>query len=54
VPVAALISVRDFDTEGLALGTDPDFMALIERARSQHKAGMGLSSDEVRRELGIF
>jgi hypothetical protein len=32
---------------------NPEFVALIERSRSQHKPGSGLSSDEMRSELGI-
>jgi antitoxin (DNA-binding transcriptional repressor) of toxin-antitoxin stability system len=53
VPIAALVSIDDVDLESLALGADPEFLALIEQARAQHEAGLGLSTEEVRRELGI-
>jgi hypothetical protein len=41
------------DIESVSLSMNPDFIALIERSRAQHKPGSGISSDEMRRELGI-
>jgi hypothetical protein len=45
------IGETDLDTASLA--DDPKFMAIIEQARAQRRAGLGMSSDEVRRALGI-
>ena len=52
-PIAALVPIDDADLETVALGTNPRFMELIERARAQYRSGQSLSSDEVRRELGL-
>jgi len=32
---------------------NPKFIAIIKRACAQHRAGLGLSSDEIRREFGL-
>ena len=52
-PVAALLSISELDLESLSLGTNPKFLAILENARTQHRAGQGLPSDEVRRQLGL-
>jgi hypothetical protein len=39
--------------ETLKLSTHPKFLALIERSRARQKAEGGISSDEMRRRLGI-
>ncbi len=52
-PVAALFPIDDADLEGLALSTNPKFLAILEEARAQLRAGEGLSLGEARRELGI-
>jgi hypothetical protein len=52
-PVAALVSIGELDLESLSLGTNPKFLAILETARAQHRAGQGLSPDEVRRDLGL-
>ncbi len=51
--IAALLPIDDADLESLALSLSPKFQALIEQAREEYRNGAGLSSDEVRRELGI-
>jgi hypothetical protein len=53
VPIAALVSIDEFDAECIALVMDSEFLTLIERARAEQKAGLGLSREDVRRELGI-
>ena len=50
-PVAAVVSLRDVDREGLRLGTDPEFMAIIEQARAEFRSGRKLSLEEMRREV---
>ena len=51
--VAALMPVEDEELGTLSLGSNPRFRALLETARAQRRAGQGLTSEEVRRELGL-
>jgi hypothetical protein len=51
--VAALMPVDDEDVDRLSLASNPKFVAILESARAQRRAGQGLSSEEVRRELGL-
>jgi antitoxin (DNA-binding transcriptional repressor) of toxin-antitoxin stability system len=53
VPIAALVPIDELDLESLVLGRDPRFLAIIEEARAQCRRGLGLSSADVRRELGL-
>lgn len=41
------------DRETLSLSTNPDFIALLERSRARMKLEGGLTTDEVRRRLGL-
>jgi hypothetical protein len=41
-PVAALVSLRKVDRESLELGTNPEFLKIIEAARKQIRAGKKL------------
>jgi antitoxin (DNA-binding transcriptional repressor) of toxin-antitoxin stability system len=50
-PVAALVPIDEADLDAEALGSDPRFLALIERARAEHRAGGSRPADEVWREL---
>jgi len=52
-PVAALVSIKNADLETITLSTNPQFLALIERSRARQKAKGGISSDEMRRRLGL-
>jgi PHD/YefM family antitoxin component YafN of YafNO toxin-antitoxin module len=52
-PVAALMPISDVDLETVALASNPKFLAILETARGQRRAGQGLTPDEVRRELGL-
>ena len=52
-PVAALIVIRNTDLETASLSTNPKFLALIERSRIRRRAEGGISSEEMRRRLGI-
>ena len=54
VPIAALVPIDELDRESLALGDNPRLMAILEEARAQCRQGLGLSSDAVRRELGLL
>lgn len=52
-PVAVLLPLENADLETVSLSTDPRFLALIERSRSRLAQEGGLSSEEVRRQLGL-
>jgi PHD/YefM family antitoxin component YafN of YafNO toxin-antitoxin module len=50
-PVAAIVSLKDIDRESLALSFNPEFMAIIEQARAECRAGKTLSLEEMKREV---
>ncbi len=52
-PVAALLGIEEEDLETLVLGRDPRFMAMIERAREDVRAGRVYTEEEVRKHLGM-
>ena len=52
-PVAALVAIENADLETVSLSTHPDFLALIERSRARRQAEGGISSEEMRRRLGL-
>jgi antitoxin (DNA-binding transcriptional repressor) of toxin-antitoxin stability system len=52
-PVAVLIPVQGTDLESLSLSTDPDFLDMLERSRREQREARGISSEEMRRRLGI-
>jgi prevent-host-death family protein len=52
-PIAALVSIENADLETVSLSTNRKFLALIERSRTRQGAEGGISSDEMRRRLGV-
>ena len=52
-PVAALISVDEFDYESLSLSTNPTFIDIIARSRARLEKEGGIPAVEMRRRLGI-
>ena len=52
-PVAVMVSIELADHESISLSLDPEFLAIIERSRARHRQEGGLSSEEVRRQLGL-
>ena len=52
-PVAALVSLQNADWETVRLSCHPDFLALIQRSRERQEREGGISSDELRRRLGL-
>jgi antitoxin (DNA-binding transcriptional repressor) of toxin-antitoxin stability system len=52
-PVAALVAIENADLETVSLGTNPAFLALIERSRARRRTEGGLSADEMRRRWGL-
>jgi len=52
-PIAALVSIENTDLETVSLSTNRKFLELIERSRARQRAEGGISSDEMRRRLGV-
>ncbi|MCK4485635.1 MAG: type II toxin-antitoxin system prevent-host-death family antitoxin [Desulfobacterales bacterium] len=52
-PVAALLPLDNTDIETATLSTNPKFLALIERSRRRQTTEGGISSQEMRKRLGI-
>jgi antitoxin (DNA-binding transcriptional repressor) of toxin-antitoxin stability system len=50
-PRALILPLSDVDLETIALGTNPEFIALIERSRARARAEGGLSPAEMRRRV---
>jgi antitoxin (DNA-binding transcriptional repressor) of toxin-antitoxin stability system len=53
MPVAVLLPLVNADLETVSLGSNPQFLALIERSRLRLAAEGALSLADVRRQLGI-
>jgi hypothetical protein len=51
--VAAVVRLADEDLESLAVGTHPDFHAIIERSRARYREEGGISLDEIRRKYSV-
>jgi antitoxin (DNA-binding transcriptional repressor) of toxin-antitoxin stability system len=51
-PVAVLVAIDDADLESIALGTNREFLDLIERSRARVRAEGGISSEEMCRRFG--
>jgi len=47
-----MVSLRHIDPECLALSTNRDFLAIIERARREVAAGQTVSLDALKQEYG--
>jgi len=52
-PVAALIAIENADLETISLSTNPEFIKIIQRSRERQKREGGISSEEMRRRLGV-
>ena len=52
-PVAAVVAIEEEDIETISVGTNSQFLALIERSRARQKAEGGITSQEMRRRLKI-
>ena len=53
-PIAVLLAIEGVDLETMELSNNPKFLALIERSRKRHSEEGGISSDEMRRRLGLI
>ncbi len=52
-PIAALIYITGDDLESATLSTHPKFLAILEESLTRLRAEGGISSDEMRRRLGL-
>jgi antitoxin (DNA-binding transcriptional repressor) of toxin-antitoxin stability system len=52
-PMAVLLPIDNTDLETVALGSNPRFLAMIERSRMRQREQGDLSPDQVRRRLGL-
>jgi len=50
-PIAAIISLRKVDRESKSLSTNPEFMAIIEKARKEFKSGKKISLEEMKQAV---
>ena len=50
-PVAALVSLKHVDRESLVLSTSPEFLRLMQEARTEVERGDVVSLDDMKREL---
>jgi antitoxin (DNA-binding transcriptional repressor) of toxin-antitoxin stability system len=51
LPTAVILPLTNTDLETVALGTNPDFIALIERSRARLRQEGGLSAAEMRQRV---
>jgi antitoxin (DNA-binding transcriptional repressor) of toxin-antitoxin stability system len=51
--VATIVPADEEDAESMLLSINPRFRAILERSRSRLESEGGLSSEEVRKRLGI-
>ena len=52
-PVAVLLPLENTDLETASMSSNPRFLKLIERSRSRVSQEGGISSAELRRQLGL-
>ncbi len=52
-PIAALVSLENTDWETISLSSNPEFIKLIEQSRLSRRQKGGISSEEMRRRLGL-
>jgi prevent-host-death family protein len=52
-PVAVIVGLENTDMESVSLANNPEFLAIIERSRARQQREGGLSSEEVRHQLGL-
>jgi antitoxin (DNA-binding transcriptional repressor) of toxin-antitoxin stability system len=51
--VATIVPANEQDAESMLLSINPKFNAILERSRQRLQTEGGLSSDEVRKQLGL-
>lgn len=53
-PLAALVPIEEADLESLSLGTNPEFLALLEHSRRRLRSHGGVSAARMRKRLGLL
>ena len=51
IPTAVMLPLDDVDLESIAMSTNPEFIALIERSRARAREEGEVSADEMRRRV---
>jgi hypothetical protein len=49
--IAVVTALKDIAPESFTLGTNPEFLSIIQNARQEFKAGEKLSLEEMKREI---
>lgn len=49
--IAIVTAIKDIDRASFSLNLNPEFLAIIQNAREEFKAGKKLSLEEMRREV---
>jgi prevent-host-death family protein len=52
-PLAALVPIEEADLESLSLGTNPEFLALLEQSRLRLRNLGGVPAAKMRERLGL-
>jgi prevent-host-death family protein len=52
-PLAAVVSLEGIDLESFSLSMNPKFIQIMEKSRESARIHGALTSDEVRKKLGI-
>jgi hypothetical protein len=52
-PILGIVGVDEDEVEAWSLGSNPDFLALMERFRERGRREGGIALEEVRCQLGI-
>ena len=52
-PIGVLLPVRDADLETVSLSLNPKFLAILEKSKRSYYEKGGISSEELRQNLGI-
>ncbi len=50
-PIAAIVSLENVDQETLALSINPEFIEILQQARTEFAAGKKLSLEEMERQF---
>src|SRR5262245_52717619 len=53
IPVLGVVGIEEADVEAWSLGSNPEFLAMIERFRERGRREGGFPLAEVRRQLGV-
>jgi antitoxin (DNA-binding transcriptional repressor) of toxin-antitoxin stability system len=50
-PIAAIVAIENADLETISLGSNPQFLAILERSRARHQSEGGISAEEMRHRM---